>query len=326
MAVLNDGCCVGCRKEPRAEDAKLTCANCGNVACVKCAEWTCNASCNAAFLASEYNKIKERVEAARRDAAVSSDEEDNDESEDEAESVAEKKQKEKLEALRAKLVQNSVSHQTLREENTRLVVLAEQSTKAVEALASQGKKLKDDIDRLQQQASEQEAARTLKKREKRKTSQKADKKEQYRLRSLHLDLSVVTWLCTILPTGGAALPFGKGLAGEESSHPLVSFGFTLSNRGASYSNLLKRFKNNILSASERLRLDEWDLIAYEGDSDTPTAQLFGGLREQLAKSVPDYATTESKTTINTRLLKVIDYMTSVRVCARGCPHPGHCTR
>ena len=130
MAVLNDGCCVGCRKEPRAEDAKLTCANCGNVAHVECAEWTCNASCNAAFLASEYNKIKERVEAARRDAAVSSDEEDNDESEDEAESVAEKKQKEKLEALRAKLVQNSVSHQTLREENTRLVVLAEQSTKA----------------------------------------------------------------------------------------------------------------------------------------------------------------------------------------------------
>ena len=50
---------------------------------VECAEWTCNASCNAAFLASEYNKIKERVEAARRDAAVSSDEEDNDESEDE---------------------------------------------------------------------------------------------------------------------------------------------------------------------------------------------------------------------------------------------------
>ena len=71
---------------------------------------------------------------------------DDSDCEDEAESVAEKKQKEKLEALRAKLVQNSVSHQTLREENTRLVVLAEQSTKAVEALASQGKKLKDDIE------------------------------------------------------------------------------------------------------------------------------------------------------------------------------------
>ena len=27
MAVLGDGCCVICRKEPRAEDAKLTCAN-----------------------------------------------------------------------------------------------------------------------------------------------------------------------------------------------------------------------------------------------------------------------------------------------------------
>ena len=312
-------CCVVCWKEPRPEDAVLTCANCGSVAHVRCARWACNATCFAAVVESERRSIEQLACFASGDVA-SSDEEEGD-GEDAGDGEVETKQK-RLQALREKHAAHSASYQNLREKNNQLCRLAALSTDAVDVSATKGSKLKDEIDKLQQEITSQQTAKTVRRRAAVQRSKAAAKKAENRLRSLRLDLSVVTWLCNVLPTDDAAArPFGAGIAQEESSHPLASFGFTHSDRGACYSNLLKKFKNTILSASERLELNTWDLIAFEAASGTPTAQLFGDLHELLAHFVSDYTRTESKATTNTRLLKILDCATSAR---EPTPSPQHC--
>ena len=70
-------CCVVCRKEPRPEDAVLTCVNCGNVAHVDCAQWACNETCFAALVESERRSI-EQLACLATGAVASSDEEEGD--------------------------------------------------------------------------------------------------------------------------------------------------------------------------------------------------------------------------------------------------------
>ena len=312
--------CVVCRKEPQPEDAVLTCVNCGNVAHVPCGQWFCNETCFAAVVESERRSI-EQLACHATGAVASSDEEEGD-GEDAGDGEESETKQKRLQALRDKHAAHSASYQLMREKHNRLQRLAAQSTEAVDLFATEGSKLKDEIEKLQQEITSEKTAKTLKRRAAFQSSKAAAKKAENRLRSLGLDLSVVTWLCNVLPTDDAAArPFGAGLAQEESSHPLASFGFTHSDRGACYSNLLKKFKNTILSASERLELNTWDLIAFEAASGTPTAQLFADLHELLAHFVSDYTRTESKTTINTRLLKILDCATSAR---EPTPSPQHC--
>ena len=171
-------CCVVCRKEPRPEDADLTCANCGNVAHVDCAQWACNATCFTAVVESERRSIEQLACHATGDVA-SSDEEEGD-GEDAGDDEVETKQK-RLQALREKHAAHSASYQNLREKNNQLCRLAAQSTEAVDLFATEGSKLKDEIEKLQQEITSQQTAETVRRRAAVQRSKAAAKKAFRRL-------------------------------------------------------------------------------------------------------------------------------------------------